>query len=129
MKKKKISYQAFESALETLEEALKQPLKSELERDGVIQRFEYTFEMAWKSIQKFLKEQGKADVSGSPKPVLRDALVENLISDIKPWFDFLEARNNSTHTYNQMTAEEVYRSAILFPEFARVLLKNLNKKS
>ncbi len=129
MKRKKISFKNFEDALKTLEEALEHPPNSELERDGVIQRFEYSFEMAWKAVQKFLKEQGKPEVSGSPKPILRDALEEHLISNLDLWFDFLKARNNSTHTYNQMAAEDVYRFAIRFPEVARELLANLNKKS
>jgi nucleotidyltransferase substrate binding protein (TIGR01987 family) len=123
-----LSFELFERALKTLEDAVAIAPRNDLERDGVIQRFEYTFEMTWKSVRSFLFALGRADVSNSPKPILRDALEENLINDIEKWFDFLKARNASTHTYNEPTADEVYKLAIQFPSEARILLQKMKEK-
>jgi len=63
-------------ALQTLQEAQARPPQNDLERDGVIQRFEYTFELCWKSIRKALLFFGRSEVSGSPRPLFRDALLQ-----------------------------------------------------
>ncbi|MBI2605125.1 MAG: nucleotidyltransferase substrate binding protein [Deltaproteobacteria bacterium] len=125
---KTISFEPLEKALDSLKKAVATAPKNELERDGVIQRFEYTFEMAWKSIRKCLFELGRKEVSSSPKPVLRDALEENLISDIQQWFEFLEARNFTSHTYNELSANEVYSRAKDFPPVAETLLEKLKAR-
>jgi hypothetical protein len=99
----KIDFTAFEDALKTFEEAIKFPPKSDLEWDGVIQRFEYTFELCWKSIRKLLLEQGRNEVSSSPKPLFRD-------------------------TYNKKTAEEVFADIQDFGINARKHLNKLNER-
>jgi hypothetical protein len=71
----------FERALRSLQAAQSQPPRNDLERDGVIQRFEYTFELCWKSIRRVLLYMGRTDVSGSPRPLFRDALEEHFIQD------------------------------------------------
>src|SRR5437868_517537 len=98
--KKKISFEPLEEALKTLVDAVSSPPKNDLERDGVIQRFEYTFEICWKSVRTKLFSLGRTQISSSPKPLLRDALEEGLIENIDVWFAFLEARNSTAHTYN-----------------------------
>ena len=114
-------------ALASLDEGLAQPPRNKLERDGVIQRFEYTFELCWKSIQKALVVLGRTDVSGSPKPLFRDALREGWIADLSSWFSCLEARNETTHIYNEAVAERVYKVAAGFPLLAHALLVNLRQ--
>ena len=123
--KTNLSLRPLEDALETLRKATERPPASELERDGVIQRFEYTFEMAWKSIRAVLGALGRSEVSGSPRPLLRDAHQEGWIGDLNEWFRFLDARNESTHSYHQLTAAEVHQTAIRFPKAAAELLSKL----
>lgn len=122
---KNLDFENFENALKTLEQALSKDNLSELERDGVIQRFEYTFELAWKMIRKTLVALGRNDVSSSPKPVLRSAMEEGLIGDVKKWFGFLEARNLSTHIYSQEESDKVFNAAKDFLQAATGLLKQL----
>lgn len=112
----------LERALQSLKEAQVQPPRNELERDGVIQRFEYTFELCWKSIRKCLFFLGRAEVSGSPRPLFRDALEEHLIHDIEPWFAYLEARNLTSHIYNRDQAEKVFEAIKGFAVHAEALL-------
>src|SRR5580692_5748775 len=90
---REIDLSSYERALASLRAAFEAPPRSDLERDGAIQRFAYTFERCWKFIRRYLRAMGRAEVSASPRPLLRDALEEHLIDDIDPWFDFLEARN------------------------------------
>ena len=117
----------LERALATLKEALAVKRPTKLERDGIIQRFEYTFELSWKTIRHFLVALGRVDVSGSPKPIFRDALGEGLIADPEPWFDFLDARNLSTHIYSEQQARSVLKAARRFPRYVEHLLVELKR--
>lgn len=123
-----IHFKSLEEALETLVEALNTKNPSELEIDGIIKRFEYTFEQSWKMIRKLLIHMGRDQVSSSPRPLLRDAHEENLISDIKAWFAFLEARNRTSHQYNEVESRKIYEQIKDFPPLAKSLLDELNKK-
>ena len=115
---------SFEKALESLANVLQQPLNQYI-RDASIQRFEYTFEISWKTLQRFLKLQGVE--TGSPKQVFRAAFKAKLIDAVEPWFGFLDARNLTTHTYNENTADEVYRAAGKFLPYVQELYKQLKK--
>lgn len=121
-------FSPLERALLSLQEAQAQPPRNELERDGVIQRFEYTFELCWKSIRRYLIFLGRADVSGSPRPLFRDALEEHLIPDIDPWFTYLEARNATVHIYNRDQAEKVFKAIEGFSADAEALLHALRQR-
>lgn len=123
-----INFQPLENALASLENALQSPPANDLERDGVIQRFEYTFELSWKSIRVFLTTLGRANVSGCQRPLFRDALDEGLIASFEQWNRYLEARNQSTHTYSTINADEVYRIATGFPEPVHLLLSKMKEK-
>ena len=79
----------------------------ELEQEGFVQRFEYTFELAWKTLRDYLLENGyKLD---SPKSVIRQAYQSGYIADGEIWMDALEKRNNTVHTYNQEILKETIR--------------------
>ena len=125
---KEFDLSPLESALSSLKEAFENPPRNDLERDGAIQRFEFTFELSWKVIRKFLKSLGRHEISGSPKPLFRDALEEGLIDQIEEWFEFLEARNLTSHIYSKKQAEKVYTMAKNFPPFVEKLLQQIKKK-
>ncbi len=123
-----IDFIALDSALKTFEEAIASNPTSQLEKDGTIQRFEYTFELCWKSIRKLLLELGRQDVSSSPKPLFRDAHSEGLIKNIDIWFKYIDARNRTSHTYNKKTADEVFNDIQDFAINSRALLEKLNER-
>lgn len=122
-----INFDALAKALETFKEAIDKENPSQLERDGIIQRFGYTFELCWKSIRKLLLHLGRQYVSSSPKPLFRDAHQENLIQDVEVWFRFIDARNRTSHTYNKKTADEVYQDIQDFNQHAQNLLGKLHE--
>lgn len=94
---------------------------TEINRDAAIQRFEFTFELAWKTIQEYIRDQG-LDCK-SPKSCLRTAAEIDLVENIEIWFEYLKARNLISHTYNEKLSNEVYNSAVKFSAEVDSLLK------
>lgn len=97
--------ESFHQAIKRLEEALAEP-ETSMSRDASIQRFEFTVELAWKSIQKFLGEQ--QIICQSPKSCFQEAFQFGLIEDDKKWILMMDDRNLTVHTYNQELAKEIY---------------------
>ena len=77
---------------------------SDLEKEGFVQRFEYTLELAWKTLKDYLLEQG-FDLA-SPKEVFRQAFQNEIITDGEIWMEALNRRNLSSHTYNAQVLEQ-----------------------
>jgi len=78
----------------------------ELERDGVIQRFEFTFELMWKSLKLFLREKG-VDTK-TPKDSLQEAFRVGWIKDEAGFLQMLEDRNTTSHIYKKKLADEIF---------------------
>ncbi|MDY3905206.1 MAG: nucleotidyltransferase substrate binding protein [Lawsonibacter sp.] len=78
-----------------------------LYRDGLIQRFEFTVELAWKSLKEYLEDQGMVLSIASPRGILKEAFAAGVISDAKQWNDILTARNLTSHVYDEETAERI----------------------
>ena len=100
----------FSQAHGRLEEALAMPLSQPLVLDGTIQRFEFTFELAWKTLKVFLEDQGIQ--CQSPKGCLREAFRLGWIADEdeEKWLALLQARNMTSHVYNEKMALEIYQT-------------------
>lgn len=97
--------QSYSDALNRLKEALAAE-PSELARDAGTQRFEFTIELAWKVIQKRLREE--EITCKSPKQCLKEAFSFGLIKDDPLWLQMLEDRNLTVHTYKQELAKEIF---------------------
>jgi len=104
---KRMVFENFSSALERLEEAVNEA-QTELEIDGAIQRFEFTFEQAWKSIKKFLEDEGI--ICRSPKSCLKEAYAVGFINNEQIWLKMLTDRNKSVHIYDMETSREVFEN-------------------
>jgi len=81
--------------------------KDEYIRDSAIQRFEFTYELAWKGMKAYLKEKGVIEIN-FPKDVIRTAFKAGLISDDPLWLDMVDTRNQTSHLYKESMAEDVY---------------------
>ncbi|MCK5842642.1 MAG: nucleotidyltransferase substrate binding protein [Candidatus Sabulitectum sp.] len=79
---------------------------SELEEQGLIKSFEYTFELAWKTLKNFLEYSGQNDIYGS-RSAIQKAFQLDLIEDGHGWMEMLKSRNKTSHTYNEETAREI----------------------
>jgi nucleotidyltransferase substrate binding protein (TIGR01987 family) len=91
----------FIKALKLYEDAVS-PGLTRLEEEGLIHRFEYTFELAWKCLQDLLQERGYANVRG-PRPVSEQAFQDGLVTNGPVWMQMLKARNETTHLYDEAT--------------------------
>ena len=114
----------LEAALLTLDEVLMMEW-SRVVRDAAIQRFEYCFELVWKLIKRRLKIDG-IEVN-SPRQAIRHAFENGYIEDADFWFELLEDRNLTTHTYNADIADKVYESARRLPDASRALLQRMKE--
>lgn len=105
-------------------------VEKEMMRDGVIQRFEYTYELCWKMLKRYLEEYGLEKPDGlTNKQFFRIGHEQGMLRDAEAWFDYLEKRNLTSHTYNEATAREVYESAADFLRDAKFLLAKLKEKA
>ena len=96
----------FERAFAQLERGMQQSVYNDLEKEGMIQRFEYTYELAWKTLQDYAEYLGFNDVKG-PKIALAKALELGIIEDASGWNDLHRYRNMSAHTYDGQTADAI----------------------
>ena len=99
----------YSKALARLSDALKlakeRPL-TDLEKQGLIQAFEFTHELAWKTLKDLLENRGSSEVYGS-KDATRQAFQLGLIENGETWMDMIKSRNETSHTYDEATAEKI----------------------
>lgn len=111
-------------ALARLEEALARP-EDPIVRDACIQRFEFTFEMAWRAIQSRARAEGLDCVS--PRDCFRTAFRLDLVEDDPRWLAMVEDRNRTTHLYDEASALEVYRALPGYLALLKGLLARLRE--
>jgi len=100
----------FKKAFAQLEDAVslsKQRELSQLEKQGVIQAFEFTHELAWNVLKDYLEDQGEQSIRGS-KDATRSAFKVSLITEGELWMAMIQSRNISSHTYDEETAELLF---------------------
>ncbi|NBQ67892.1 MAG: nucleotidyltransferase [Nitrosomonadaceae bacterium] len=100
------SYQKALLQLQSAVELSQQRALSALEKQGVIQAFEFTHELAWNLLKDFLQEQGNQNIKGS-RDATREAFKVELIQDGEQWMAMIQSRNVSSHTYDERTAEQL----------------------
>ena len=109
----------FERALGRFEEALARPADG-IVRDAAIQRFEFTFEMAWKTVRAYASSEGLDCVS--PRDCFRIAFRLGLVDKDAAWMAMVEDRNRTTHTYDEAIAQRIFDA---LPGHARLLRRLL----
>jgi nucleotidyltransferase substrate binding protein (TIGR01987 family) len=84
---------------------------TDLEKEGVIQRFEFTHELAWNVIKDYLEYQGNTSITGS-RDATREAFKVGLVSNGEVWMDMIVSRNKTSHLYDENTANEIFEKVI-----------------
>lgn len=120
----------YKKALAQLKDAVElsqQRALSQLEKQGVIQAFEFTHELAWNVLKDYLQDQGNQAIKGS-KDATREAFKVELIADGEQWMAMIQSRNVSSHTYDEQIAEQLVTVIIkdYFPLF-EVLQTEMDK--
>ncbi len=114
----------YSKALGQLTRFIEQGELNELEQQGLIQAFEYTFELAWNTIKDYFEAQGETGILGS-RDAFRLAFQRGLIEDGEIWMDMITSRTLTSHTYNEETAERIASSTrtLYFSEFVALHAK------
>jgi nucleotidyltransferase substrate binding protein (TIGR01987 family) len=126
---------SFQKALVSLDRAIvraeQTPGDEEL-RDAVIQRFEYTFELAWKTLKRQL-EQEVAEPASVDRlafhDLLREAATRALVPDVEAWMEYRRQRNITSHSYDEEKARSVYRTVLRFAPDAKALAEEIGRRN
>lgn len=138
----KLDLSSLSKAIESLEKTLKVAENKELAagldddakgaiRAGGIQNFEFTYELCWKFMRRWLGiNVGSTYVDGVTRRELFRLSAENrLISDVDQWMEYHDARNETAHTYNEDTADDVFETSRIFLADAKKLLEALKERN
>jgi len=138
----KLDLSSLSKAIESLEKTLKVAENKELAagldddakdaiRAGGIQNFEFTYELCWKFMRRWLGiNVGSTYVDGVTRRELFRLSAENrLISDVEQWMEYHDARNETAHTYNEDTADDVFETSRIFLADAKKLLEALKERN
>ena len=101
----------FNKALTQLQKFIDKGELSELEAQGLVKAFEYTYELAWNTIKDFLEFSDQSDIYGS-RDAIRKGFQLGLITDGDGWMDMLKSKNQTSHTYNEDTARQINNAVI-----------------
>lgn len=128
-------FQNLKRAFEQLSEGIDRYHKESLDKllqEGIIQRFEYTFELTWKTMKDYL--EAERELVKSPRSVIKKAFEYELIEDGTLWMDILDSRNLLSHTYDEKLFKEAFTKIVqdYYPALKRVFeklerLENENK--
>ncbi|MEO5570966.1 MAG: nucleotidyltransferase substrate binding protein [Bacteroidia bacterium] len=99
-------FQNFEKSLHYLEDAMKIIHPDIIQKAGLIQFFEMSFELAWNTVKDYLEDQGFNDIK-SPRGALKKGFETGLIKDGHGWMELLEDRNLTAHTYDEKVINEI----------------------
>lgn len=110
-------------AIKRLREALQEP-ETDLVIDGVLHRFEFTFELAWKTMKDYLEYQGITGKIGSPREIIKEAFSAGVIENGETWIDMMLSRNALAHLYDEETSREIYEK--IKEEYIQEFVKLIN---
>lgn len=126
MLKTKIKFENFRKAFISLKAVyLKPKTEDRAYIDATIQRFEFTFELAWKLLKEYFAEKGI--ILNYPKEILKEAFATNVINDEDIWIHMLVDRNMTSHTYDEKLADEIYKRIKIYVPAIEELLKFFEK--
>lgn len=114
----------LKKAFERFKEIMKEK-ENDIVRDSAIQRFEFTFELAWKSLKAYLEEKKGARDLYFPKDTFRSAFQAGIIDNDPLWLEMVDTRNQTSHIYNEAMAEKVYKKLPAYLPLFEKLIKEL----
>jgi nucleotidyltransferase substrate binding protein (TIGR01987 family) len=114
----------YTKALAQLTKFIQKIELNELEQQGLIQAFEYTYELAWNTLKDYFEMQGEANLYGS-RDAFRLAFKRGLVENGEAWMDMIKSRSLTSHTYNEETAQKIAQDTVTvyFPEFVALHAK------
>lgn len=98
----------YYNALERLKEALEREV-DDVVIDGVLHRFEFTFELAWKTVKDYLEYLGMTEKIGSPREIIQLGFKQGIINDGEAWISMMLSRNALSHLYDEKASRDIYK--------------------
>lgn len=123
----------YKKALSQLQKFIdKKDHLSDLEEQGLIKSFEYTYELGWNTMKDFYEDQGEVNLQGS-RDTIRLAFKRGIINNGDGWMEMLQHRNETAHTYEEKTADKIVAAIInhhhaLFIEFRNAMEKEVARQ-
>ena len=112
-----------------LQEALNVENVTDVVIDGALHRFEFTFELAWKTMKDYLEYVGLIQKTGSPREVLQNAYQNDLIDNGEDWIEMMLSRNTLSHLYDEDESREIYEKIKnKYEDMIEELINGLNSK-
>lgn len=117
-------FRNFNKTFSQLKKFIDKQELNELEKQGLIKAFEYTYELGWNTLKDYFEYQGNKNINGS-RDAINEAFKLNLIEDGEGWMQMFKDRNQTSHSYNEVTASEISQNIfdIYFNLFAALQLK------
>jgi len=114
----------FSKAVRQLTKFIEKGDLNELEQQGLIQSFEYTYELAWNALKDFFEAQGETEILGS-RDAFRLAFKRGLVEDWETWMEMIKSRALTSHTYNEEIAQQIVHNILTayFAEFVRLRVR------
>ena len=138
----KLVLNSLESAIASMDRALKFADKrlcledideeeKEVIRAGVVQNFEFTYELCWKFMKRWIEENISTEIADgvTRRELFRLSAENRLIIDVGKWMECHNARNKTSHTYDENIADEVYQTAVEFLQLAKDFLAQLEARN
>lgn len=124
-------FRNFNKAFSQLRKFIDKKTLNELEEQGLIKSFEYTYELGWNTLKDYFEYQGNNELTGS-RDAINQAFQSGLISDGEGWMNMFKDRNRTSHTYNESTAREIVNNIFtsyfqLFAELKKEMEKYLQE--
>ena len=116
--------QDFSNAVKRLQEGLEEE-ETQIIIDGILHRFEFTFELGWKTLKDYLEYMGIIEKTGSPREVIQSGFKQGIIENGEMWIKMMLSRNTLAHLYDEEESRKVYK---LIKEDYITLLQQLNEK-
>lgn len=121
----------FSKALSQLTKFIEKGVLNELEQQGLIQAFEYTYELAWNTLKDYFEDQGETSIYGS-RDAFRLGFKRGLLENGEIWMEMVKSRTLTSHTYNEDIAEKIAADIVnrYFSEFVALetKMKSLKEK-
>lgn len=127
-RKVKESIGNLERAIRRLEEAVAVETSNELAIDGTIQRFEFAFELLWKTLKRIFEFEGKELSSSLPGDVLKECFAQGWLHDETLWQEMRKSRNMTSHVYDEEMAKDIYAKIMIYTPAMRQLLEFLKSR-
>lgn len=99
--------QDFSNAVDRLQEGL-QAEETQIVIDGILHRFEFTFELAWKTMKDYLEYMGFVEKTGSPRETIQNGFKQGIIENGEAWINMMLARNSLAHIYDEEESRKIY---------------------